>query len=390
MGQSFLFALLPPLGRVLGLGEVQIGLIITSSAVVFFFTSPVWGRLSDSLGRQPVIAIGLAGYGVTMLLFTFVIQLQLWGRIAVGVAYPLLVLSRSGYAAVASAVFPGAQAFIAESTSPSERTAGVALISAAFGTGTILGPGVAGGLTAFGMQAPLYGVALLALAAAALVWRFLAEPERKRPRRDRARLRSTDRRILPYLVIAFVVFLVIGFTQLTGGFYFQDRLALDAADTSQRVGVALMGMAFMSLFAQMVIVRRLRPSADVLIRTGLPIAAAAFVLLLRAESFPGLVLGYVCFGLGIGLANPGFNAAATLAVEPDEQGGLAGLMAATPALSFIVAPVTATALYRLRMQLPYLVCLVLLALLSAGVFLGFGRSSPTGVAGGPDPPAPEH
>lgn len=64
-------------------------------------------------------------------------------------------------------------------------------------------------------------------------------------------------------------------------------------------------------------------------------------------------------------------------------------MAATPALSFIVAPVTATALYRLRMQLPYLVCLVLLALLSAGVFLGFGRSSPTGVAGGPDPPAPQ-
>ena len=124
MGQSFLFALLPPLGRVLGLGEVQIGLIITSSAVVFFFTSPVWGRLSDSLGRQPVIAIGLAGYGVTMLLFTFVIQLQLWGRIAVGVAYPLLVLSRSGYAAVASAVFPGAQAFIAESTSPSRSASG--------------------------------------------------------------------------------------------------------------------------------------------------------------------------------------------------------------------------------------------------------------------------
>jgi len=61
VGQSFIFAILPPLGREVNLSVVQINFMIACSALVFSVASPSWGRLSDRVGRKPVIVAGLAG-----------------------------------------------------------------------------------------------------------------------------------------------------------------------------------------------------------------------------------------------------------------------------------------------------------------------------------------
>ena len=73
VGQSMTFALLAPLGREVGFREVQVGLIITCSALVFTLTSPIWGRISDRWGRRPILVIGQIGYGGGCLLFAMAV-----------------------------------------------------------------------------------------------------------------------------------------------------------------------------------------------------------------------------------------------------------------------------------------------------------------------------
>ena len=79
VGQSFIFAILPPLGREVDLSVIQINTIIASSALVFSAASPVWGRISDRLGRKPVIVVGLMGYALGNFLFALIFDSAMRG-----------------------------------------------------------------------------------------------------------------------------------------------------------------------------------------------------------------------------------------------------------------------------------------------------------------------
>ena len=79
IGQAFIFAILPPLGREVALSEVQTTSIISTSALVFTFCSPWWGRRSDQIGRKIIIVIGLTGYAVGTVIFAGVFALGMKG-----------------------------------------------------------------------------------------------------------------------------------------------------------------------------------------------------------------------------------------------------------------------------------------------------------------------
>ena len=72
--QTVLFAILAPLGREVGLVEVQIGAIISSSSLTLFLVSPLWGRASDLWGRRKILLIGLFGYSVGTVMFASVFK----------------------------------------------------------------------------------------------------------------------------------------------------------------------------------------------------------------------------------------------------------------------------------------------------------------------------
>lgn len=62
LGQSFVFVIVPPLARDLGLSEVQASLVFAFSAVAWALTSAAWGRASDKYGRRNIAILGLIGY----------------------------------------------------------------------------------------------------------------------------------------------------------------------------------------------------------------------------------------------------------------------------------------------------------------------------------------
>src|SRR5258705_12776099 len=169
MGQSVLFSTLPPAARELGLTPFRISTIFATSATLWVFVSPWWGRRSDVVGRRPIILAGLLGYALSMALVATTITLGRSGVLPVALVYPCLIASPSIFPLLGSGTGPASQAYVADRTTHAERTAGVAFLNAAMGLGETMGPGFGSMLAVFGVPAPLYFAAGLAVASAGLL-----------------------------------------------------------------------------------------------------------------------------------------------------------------------------------------------------------------------------
>jgi MFS family permease len=122
----------------------------------------------------------------------------------------------------------------------------------------------------------------------------------------------------------------------------------------------MMVASIMSFFAQSFLAGRLKMHPIRLMVVGLPILMSSFGLLLFASSIPMLVAVLGILGLGLGMVSPGFTAGASLAVGPDEQGAVGGLVSACPAAGFVLGPIFGTSLYQIDHTLPYICALVMM------------------------------
>jgi len=354
-GQSVMFAILPSLVRRLHLSEFQGSLPFVMSATIWLFSSGFWGRQSDRLGRKPVILLGLAAFGVSFGSFAAVSDLGLHGILSIAAAYPLMIATRALYGIFGSGASPAAQAYVADRTTREERTSGVATLSAAFGLGITIGPGIGSALVVFGLFAPFYFVALVAFASAAAIWYLLPEHSKPHVRAERAAaLKWHDRRIWPFIVFGIGISTAGAVPIQTIGYLFIDVLHYSPKEAPQYTGIGLVAGAVAALFAQLVVVQRFNLSARTLMRWGCLVCIGSFALFSIGRQFGPLVFALMINGLGFGMVRPGYAAAASLAVDPHEQGAIAGLTGATAGAGFIAGPMIATALYHIHPSAPYL------------------------------------
>jgi len=354
MGFTVLFPILAPVGREMGLTEFQITAIIGASSITVFLASPRWGRLSDRLGRKAVILIGLFGFAFGTFLFNGVIYLGLSAAITGTTLFAALVASRMVHAAVMSATMPAANAFMADITSPENRSKGMGAAGAANNLGSMLGPAVAA-LAVFSLLMPLWVMAALAFLNGLFIWRFLPEPPRHNAPRLGQKMRYRDPRIFPFIIVGVTMFSGMALVQQTMGFRFQDALNLSATDTAQAVGLGMMLSAAASLLAQGVVVQRLSLAPFTLLRVAMPLLFLAFATMALTESRWVLTAAMMVQGFGMGLAGPGFMAGASLAVTAEEQGAVAGVAGSCGPLGFAIGPMLGGALYQLQPTLPYAV-----------------------------------
>ena len=116
LGQSFVFVIVPPLARELGLSEVQISLVFAFSAIAWALTSSSWGRASDRYGRRNIAILGLVGYSfslVAMITPLFLVERNL---LDVTFLFPLLILGRLLNGLIGSASRPASFAYIADNS----------------------------------------------------------------------------------------------------------------------------------------------------------------------------------------------------------------------------------------------------------------------------------
>jgi MFS family permease len=157
IGFGIVLPLLPRYSERFGAGGFTIGAIIASFSLMQFLFAPAWGRLSDRIGRRPVLLISNFGSIVSYGLFGLAAHSSLRPDVAVG----LLLVSRV-FAGICGANLSVASAYIADVTATEHRSKGMALIGVAFGLGFILGPAI-GALSAkyLGLAGPGWVAAAL-------------------------------------------------------------------------------------------------------------------------------------------------------------------------------------------------------------------------------------
>ena len=370
LAQMTLNPIIAPLAREAGLAEWQIGVTISTAAVMVVLASQFWGRRSQQRGAKSVLTSALVLGAATMGLFAWTAALGMQGILAGAVLFALFVILRGiGFGVAISAVAPTAQTYIARVTESEEaRVRGMAGVGAVQGVAMIAGAVVGGTLAAFGLLVPLIVIpSLLALGAILVALRLRPEP-RSELTAEPVRIRPTDTRVWPFLLAGFGMFTALGFFQIIAGFLVQDRLELDASETGLLTGAVLLAAGVGMVLAQSVVVPRSGWSPAVLLRVGTVTAVLGFAALVPSAGLALLIGGTFLIGLGVGVAMPGYTAGPTLLMRREEQGGLAGLIGATNGLTFVVAPTLSTVLYGVWPLLPVLVAGTIMALVAVFVF----------------------
>jgi MFS family permease len=363
--QQVLVPVLAPLTRRLGLTEVQLGLVITTAALVLAVSSPLWGRAVDRRGPRQVLLIGLSLATVGLVGFAVLTQTALGSpdTAATGSAstiWLLMLLTRGVLFGVGIAAVPvAALAAVSAATDSDDRTRAVSLLGAAQALSLVLGPAIGGLLSLIGLLGPVWVAPGLTLIALLVV--VVLRPDDRGAEAGHAgdaasaAVRPWDRQLWPIFAAGFGLFLSLGMVQIVLGFLVQDRLSLSDEATAQAVGLALVVTGLALVAVQGVLVPRLRWSPARLVRAGAAVTALALLALAAAGNLALITGARVLMAVGLGLAIPGYTAAPTLLVGPQHQGRVAGWISATNGSTFVVGPTLGTWLYSVAPATPALV-----------------------------------
>jgi DHA1 family tetracycline resistance protein-like MFS transporter len=340
IGFGMVVPLLPLYAQQFGATGTQVAFLFASYSLMQFLFAPVWGRLSDRIGRRPVLLASIAGNVVALLCF------------GLAPTYAWLLAARL-VAGLCTANISVANAYVADVTTPENRAKGMGLVGAAFGIGFVIGPFLGGELSAFGYRAP----ALVAsgLGALNLLGAWLRLPESlpaARPRgprpglwRERLQVLGEAPQALPVLALGFLQILGFSMMEMSLVLFARDRLAFDAAASGRLfayVGVVLV------LVQGGLIGRLVRRWGEVRVaRLGLLGLAVGLGLMpqVRAGAWPLLLALMTLLGAGQGMTSPALGSLLSRSVPAHRQGATLGVSQSLSALARVLGPQAAGLLY---------------------------------------------
>ena len=330
LGFGIIIPLLPFYAEHFGASALMVGLLSTSFSVAQFLFAPFWGRLSDRIGRRPVILLGLLGSAVSYALF------------AIATSLPALFVART-LAGVAGANIPTAQAFIADTATPETRARGMGIIGAAFGLGFIFGPAIGGFLSHWGYAAPAWFASALSLAnfGAALVLLPESRPAHagdvSGPGRFEVIRRAVVRPNLPMvLLVYFLVLTSFASFEAMFALYSERRFGFTAAT----IGYMFAWVGVVLATVQGLLVGRVvkRVGERVVIPAAIMVLAGALGLVPLAGSVPVLAAACGLLALGMGFNSPSLLSAISQLADPRDQGSTLGVSQSLGSLARIIGP----------------------------------------------------
>ncbi|WP_295174483.1 MFS transporter [uncultured Brevundimonas sp.] len=361
VGFGLVVPLLPFFAQSLKAEAWQITLMFSAYSLGQFFAEPFWGRLSDRIGRKPVLLMTLIANALGYLMLAFVPNI--WLAIAVRL-----------FTGLGAGNISTVQGYVADVTPPEQRAGRMGLIGAAFGLGFIVGPGLGGLLTQpqlgrLGYQLPIFLAAALAAVAAVGVVVFLresrakADPAAPRPPFLAGLKDARDNAVVSRVLVVTLIYMA-GFSAMESvfGLWSESRYQWGARE----VGLSFMIVGIVSTLNQGFFAGRLarRFGESRVLATGMLLFGASLVLQVLAPVawFPAtrLELGALTIPVvqgwiipivmaigacGMSLAMPNISAMISRASPPDRQGAMLGLNMASSSVARIFGPMIAGALF---------------------------------------------
>lgn len=352
IGFGMILPLLPFYAQELQASPFQIGLLFSSYSLTQLLFAPLLGRLSDRVGRRPVLLASIAGSVASYLLFAF------------APSYAILVLARS-LSGIAAANYAIAQAYMADVSAPEERSKAMGLVGAAFGLGFVLGPAL-GGILAHAGAASGLGHRIVPLTAATLsginlLIALFGLPESLSPELRHGGpvsgswLGISDlRRVLRggplrgLMVLFFLVMFCFSMMETTLALFCQERFGFGVKETSWLfvfVGVVLVVVqgGLLGRLVRRFGERSLILSGIVLMALGLVLLPLTPVVIPAVWSKLGLVfLSLLLLSVGQGVHNPSSLGLLSRLTDERSQGGTIGLSRSFGALARTLGPAAGT------------------------------------------------
>jgi MFS family permease len=387
LGLTIILPLLPFYAEKFGASPFEVGLLITSYAACQLVSGPLLGRISDRVGRRPMLIVSQVGTLIGLLLLSSAESL------------PLVFLAR-----IIDGVTAGnislAQAYVSDVTAPERRARSFGIIGIAFGIGFLIGPAVSGYLSQFGYHYPVLaaaGLSALSILATIALLPGTRPAESKQDDEEGTagatpppvgrRLGMLDwgayleyfrRPVLSGRLLEFFLF-IFAFSTFTSGFalFCERRFTWDSQPFGPReVGYVLAYVGFLGIILQGTLIGPLvqRFGEPRLIVAGFVAAAVAYVGLGFTEKLPMLAAVATVSAFGNGLLRPTLTSQITKAVGRHEQGVVLGLSQSLSSVAMILAPLLGNALIEHKLLTVW--ALVAAAFVAAGALVSPRRAPP--------------
>jgi DHA1 family tetracycline resistance protein-like MFS transporter len=334
LGFSILIPLLPYFVLKFGAPDIMVGVVFATYSVCQLFAGPVWGNVSDRIGRKMVLIVSQIGATIA------------WVLMAFAPSVPFVLLSRA-LEGLSGGNIGVTQAYVGDLVEPKRRGEAFAYVGAAFSAGFVFGPATGGWLAErYGFALPFLLAAALQLLTLLVTIFMLSESRGKTPEGAQSAVglgeifhSLRDPAVAPVLWLRLIYTLAMYGWFSAMALILHAQLGWDVAQTSY----VFAAFGVLQVVLQLALVGRIvdRLGNRVATNVGLAFCVAAFALVPFATSFALAVVLLVPFGIGLSIENSAFPALASDVAPDDRRGTVLGVVSGLDSLAgFVMPPIT--------------------------------------------------
>ncbi|MBT2683343.1 MFS transporter [Bacillus sp. ISL-37] len=349
VGFGIIIPVIPFYAEEIGATPTQLGLLMAVYSLMQFLFAPMWGRISDRIGRKPVIMIGILGLSLSF--FLMALSTELW----------MLFAARIIGGFLSSANMPTVMAYVADITSEEDRGKGMGIIGASVGLGFIFGPAIGGVFSQSSLSTPFYLAGATSLVTFLFVTFVLkeslsAEQRSNQEKEKNSLLKALNGPLSMLFLLQLFVSLSLAGLEATFAYFAAEKAGLGSVE----LGYIFMIMGLAGAIVQGGLVGRLtkKLGEGTVIQLGIIISAAGFGLILLTEGFGTAALFLTIFGIGNGLIRPSVSSLLTKK-STTGHGGTTGLLSSFDSLGRIIGPPLGGWLFSIAIGMPYISGIIL-------------------------------
>ncbi|GED31481.1 MFS transporter [Brevibacillus centrosporus] len=354
LGFGIIIPILPYFAEKLGATSFQIGVLFASYNIMQLIFAPIWGALSDRIGRKPLVAFGLLGFSITFILF------------GLAESYSAMLFYRILGGIVSAAAMPTVTAMVADLFPPQERAKGMGIIGAGIGLSFVFGPVIGGLLSGYGFAVPFFASGLVALLTFFVILFALPESLPKEKRTGQATRPAGNPMVSLFgsLSLLYAILFIVSFAfsglETTFALYINDLYGF----TSKDLGYMFLVMGIIAAFVQGGLIGKLvkKLGEPAVLTLGMLLYGIGFFAIPLSGNFWVLALILSLFGAGQGMIRATATAMITHRTTQG-QGVTTGAISSMDSLGRILGPLAGGAVYQFTSSGPFLLGGVLMVLI---------------------------